>query len=476
MITLPRSLSVRLLLVFIASALIMLVVLSAIFSFGLSREWRQQIRPHLAQYVSYVRADLDDPPSIERADALATTLPVDIHIFKGSEKIHSTNGRSFNPDKYRFKHQAGQSDGAVRHSKNSNSANRQSVLNRSRADLEFAQNRHHAVVKIPMEQHVAYIEFDRNIGARHSHRAHLYLLPVVLIALLAALYAMLRRLLSPIAEIKDGVATMTAGNLKHQITVKRDDDLGQLAHSVNGFSTRIQSLLDAKRQLLLSVSHELRSPLTRAQLAANLMPASKYQEHVLDELKLLDSLIESLIESERLQSEHSALNVSQIDLKSIVLNCINDIKNELGDEIEKLTLTLPEDESFTIKGDEVRIRLLCRNLLNNAVQYGKTVNNEKTNTVVGKASITVSLETNNEVVILTVADRGSGVDEAELTNLTDAFYRPDPSRTHEKGGVGLGLSLVKLIAEAHGGNFNLSHRSDEFTGLVATVELPCHHK
>lgn len=475
MIRMPKSLSVRLLLVFIASALVILVVLSTLFSYGVSREWRQQIRPHLAQYVSYVRSDLGDPPSIERADALAATLPVDIHIFKGNEKIHSTNGRRFNPDRYRFRQRAS-SRGAKesRSSNENNHSRRHNILNRVQSDLEFARSRHHSVVKIPMKQHIAYIELDRNIGARNSRRAHLFLLPVVLVSLLAALYFMLRRLLSPIADIKNGVAAMTKGNLNHQIPVKREDDLGQLASSVNGFSTRIQSLLDAKRQLLLSVSHELRSPLTRAQLAANMMPASKHQEHVLEELKLLDSLIESLIESERLQSEHAVLNISSIELQSIVVACVNDIENELGDEIDKITLGVPE-ESLVIQGDEVRIRLLCRNLLNNAVQHGKTYHDGITDSFVGKASISVSLKALNSMAILSITDSGDGVDESDLVNLTDAFYRPDPSRAHGKGGVGLGLSLAKLIAEAHGGIIKLSHRTDKLSGLVATVELPLEH-
>ncbi len=464
MIDASKSLSVRLLLVFMASAIVIVVVLSFLFSYGISTEWRQQIRPHLAQYVSYIRNDLQDPPSIEQANSLAASLPVEIHIFKDGSRLHSTNGLDFDPSRFKFVKRGKRPERNAHRRHNSNF--RLNVEN-----LEFAQNRHHSVVKIPLNEHIAYMELDRKVGARGSRRAHLFLLPIVLFALLAILYALLRWLLSPISDIKNGVAIMTAGDLNHQIPIKRTDDLGQLGSSVNGLSSRIQSLLEAKRQLLLSVSHELRSPLTRAQLAANMMPESKYQYQVLEELKLLDALIESLIESERLQSEHAILNLQTIDLNAILMSCVTDAKNEHRDEIESVEVILPDDVTL-IQADEIRIRLLIRNLLNNAVQHGKTPTGDGALNSVEKATINVTLQSLGRTLKITIADKGKGVQSAELANLTDAFYRPDPSRAHGQGGVGLGLSLVKLIAEAHGGSLTLDHRSDNGPGLVASVELP----
>ncbi len=465
MTSLPKSLSVRLLLVFIATGIVILLVLSFLFSYGISTEWRQQIRPHLAQYVRYVRKDLGDPPSVERANELANSLPVEIHIFSQGEHVHSTNKSGFQPDEFKFSaYKPGRKLNQLPNKKKSDErTHRQQTQN-----LKFAQSRHHAVVKITLANHEVFVELDRKIGARNSRRAHLFLIPVVLVVLLGILYQLLRKLLSPIADIKSGVATMTAGNLSHKIPVKRKDDLGQLAESVNGLSSRIQSLLDAKRELLLSVSHELRSPITRAQLAANMIPESKHQTQLLDELRLLDSLIESLIESERLQSEHSALNLSSVDLRDIVEGCVIDLAAEHQNEMGSSELDIDDSLNTLVEADEMRLRLLFRNLLNNAVQHGKS---KTENGSPGKLDLRISISGDDKMLVCTIQDGGAGVADSEIDALTDAFYRPDPSRTHGKGGVGLGLSLAQLIAEAHGGSLTLENRTDGASGLQATVKL-----
>ncbi len=479
---LPKSLSVRLLLVFITAALVILFVLSALFSYGMSTEWKQQIRPHLAQYVRYVRDDLGDPPSRQRADEIAATMPVDIHLFAHGELLHSTNKKPFNPARLRFNAPDGRRESSA-HTRRSGNTGR-----RSATPLQFARSRHHAVVKIPMQNHTVYVELDRKFGSRSARGLHLYLLPVVLVALLGVLYGLLRELLSPISDIKTGVATMTAGNLQHRIPVTRQDDLGQLASSVNGLSARIQHLLDAKRELLLSVSHELRSPITRANLATTMMPKSKHRTQVLEELGLLDSLIESLIESEKLQSDHSALNLATVDVKVIVQTCLDDVAAEHKHEAVSLSFHCDESTNTVIQGDEVRLRLMCRNLLNNAVQHGKTprtgskpdqlqlqvglkaIESSVFNSGATNAGTTDSAATHSGIE-LTLTDQGPGATDSELASLTDAFYRPDRARAHGSGGVGLGLSLAQLIAEAHGGSLTLSHRPDNTPGLVVSVRL-----
>lgn len=482
--TLPQSLSVRLLLIFIASALVILLVLSVLFSYGISTEWRQQIRPHLAQYVRYVRSDLGTPPSIERADEIAAALPVDLHIFQSDQLLHSTNNRVFDPAKYKFTAQPGkpdkrgdqdvrliraeQNERVRRSDREGPSAHKTNNRRSPMPPVEFARNRHHAIVKLPMHEYTVYVELDRKIGSRTARRTHLFLLPIVLVALLGILYALLRRLLSPISEIKTGVATMTAGNLDHRIPVNRQDDLGELASSVNGLSARIQNLLDAKRELLLSVSHELRSPITRANLAATMMPKSKYRTEVLEDLNLLDSLIESLMESERLQSEHSALNISSVDIKSVLINCVDDVKAEHKDEIGSISIECDKSVNTIIEGDEVRLRLMCRNLLNNAVVHGKSPEH---GSVPDQLHLRINLNATADEIELNIADRGRGVANSELASLTEAFYRTDPSRAHGTGGVGLGLSLAQLIAEAHGGSLSLAHNPDGAQGLSVTVQL-----
>jgi len=377
-----------------------------------------------------------------------------IHIYRDGVPQHSTTDTNFDPNDYRFKPVKPRHLPGPRRNQS-----KQPPLPK----LEFSNRQDRPIVKIPMKQHNVYIELDSFRGDNRFRRIHLWLLPLALIALLTALYALLRKSLSPISDIKAGVAEMTAGNLSHRIPVKRDDDLGQLAGSVNGLTGRIQELLDAKRALLLSVSHELRSPLTRAHLATEMLPESTHRSRLLDELRLLDSLIGSLIESERLQSEHTALNLADIDLKTLIEVCIQDVKTEFGTELERIDLTSTPAQNWNIQGDEVRLRLLFRNLLNNAVQHGKTQDSDQ-------AAVAVNLSERDEFVVVEITDQGPGVADRDLSAITDAFYRPDPSRTHGTGGVGLGLSLAKIIAEAHGGTLTMARGPGEI-GLVARVVL-----
>jgi signal transduction histidine kinase len=462
MLSLPKSLSIRLLLVFVVSAMIFLMVLSALFSYGLSTEWRQQIRPHLAQYVYYVKQDLGSPPSIEKADELANSLPVDIHIYDGQRVVHSTTETGFDPDNYTFSPRGRRDSGE---GSDSQDEQRSGLV---RQNIEFAQSRHHSIVKIGMNSYSVYVEFDRQPGSKKQSRPLIWLLPAVLIGLLTGLYFLLRKLLAPIGDIKAGVAVMTAGNLAHQIPVKRDDDLGQLAQSVNELSARIQELLDAKRELLLSVSHELRSPITRAHLATEMMPESKAQKHVLDDLRLLNSLIESIMESERLQSKHTVLNKSELNLEQLVRSCADNIESEFKQQVESLTVRCDSNLNTQITGDEVRLRLLFRNLLNNAVQHGRS----NDNATESKADITIEIVEIDNGICCHISDQGPGVSEADRTQLTEAFFRPDRSRTHGTGGVGLGLSLALAIANAHDGALTFSARADGLPGLTATVTLP----
>jgi len=456
----PRSLSLRLLILFVVSSIVILLVLSQLFSHGLSTEWRASVRPHLAQYVYYVQEDLGNPPSSERADELAASLPVDLHIYERDAIIHSTKDALFDPSSFRFTE--------LKQDRFKRRGNDPKESTKHYDRLQFSQSRHHAVVKIPMNEYSVYVELDRSSGRSAAHRIHLYSLPIALAALLTLLYFLLRRLLSPIGDIKSGVAKMTAGDLDHRIPVTGQDDLSQLGQSVNGLSERIQKLLDAKRELLLSVSHELRSPITRAHLATEMMPDGDNRERILDELRLLDSLIESLIESERLQSEHAVLNLRTLEFKELAQTCAADIRAEYGDEIGELTVQVPAALDTQIQGDDVRLMLLCRNLLSNAVQHGKSaVDQTKPN----QAFITMTIEATDSLVIFHVTDQGVGVEQHELEALTDAFYRPDPSRAHGKGGVGLGLSLARLIAEAHGGSLTLSCGSGTEPGLTARVQL-----
>jgi len=181
--SLPKSLSVRLLLLFVAAAITSVFILGFLFSSGLSSQWRNSIRPHLAQYVEYVRDDIGDPPSFEQADAMAESMQVVIHIYRDGVPQHSTTDTNFDPNDYRFKPVKPRHLPGPRRNQS-----KQPPLPK----LEFSNRQDRPIVKIPMKQHNVYIELDSFRGDNRFRRIHLWLLPLALIALLTALYALLR--------------------------------------------------------------------------------------------------------------------------------------------------------------------------------------------------------------------------------------------------------------------------------------------
>jgi signal transduction histidine kinase len=215
----------------------------------------------------------------------------------------------------------------------------------------------------------------------------------------------------------------------------------------------LHHLLDAKRQLLLAISHELRSPLTRARLNAELVDASQARDALLHDLAEMRDLVTDLLESERLASGHIALHTEPTDLNAVVRELV---ATQFG--AGRITLALAA-ELPTITLDATRIRLLLRNLIDNALRHGAGA----------AAPAIVMTALDGDALLLTVRDHGPGVDEAQLGRLAQAFYRPDSARQRATGGVGLGLYLCRLVAQAHGGSLRLCNADP---GLQVEVRLP----
>jgi len=193
--------------------------------------------------------------------------------------------------------------------------------------------------------------------------------------------------------------------------------------------------------LLLALSHELRSPLTRARLNAELLPATPEgateRAALLRDLAEMRDLITDLLESERLASPHAALHRETVDLAALIREAVNE--HPEGQRIALEFAAAPP----TLQLDRSRIRLLVRNLLDNALRHGAEAAQPPR----------IALRRAGQGVELEVRDFGPGVDAAQLERLTEPFYRTDSARQRATGGVGLGMYLCRLVAEVHGGTF-----------------------
>ncbi len=432
---LGHSLRVRLVTVF----LLLAMALAATFTFGMQKAlsvgWRVAARPLVSDYVDRLAADIGNPPSIERAQALAQRLPVSVQI-SGPVVNWRSSPQS---DMFRHRHRVGNDDwqdGLPR------------LLSRNTADGH----------RIDLGISVAAWE-------NQPHRVGWFTLAGIL-ALTALAYGYIRRLLRPLDDIRDGAQRFGSGDFAQPIPIRRRDELGQLATDVNTMAGRIHQMLEAKRGLLLAISHELRSPLTRARLNTELLPevgdVAPRREALLRDLGEMRDLVTDLLESERLGQGHTALQLEAVDLAELIQEVAQAAAPAAG-PVPHVVLELERDIP-PLQLDRTRMRLLLRNLLDNALRHSADAAQPPT----VRLQLAPDAEGRNSLCI-TVRDHGAGVDEAVLPHLAEPFYRPDSARGRTAGGVGLGLYLCKLVAQAHGGSLQLRNAQP---GLDVSVRLP----
>ena len=465
---LAHSLRVRLVALFVLLALAMAATFAVGMQAALSIGWRDAARPLVMDYVDKLAAEIGSPPSTERAQALVERLPLRIRI---SGPV--VNWRS-SPDVPGHSQQAGSSwrwnwnrggpinnhgDATGRDASNAGNGNGIAVNGINSININADTGlEEHLLERRTADGH--RIQFGLSVAAWRDRPRFIGWTTLALLLLFTALaYKRVRRLLRPLDDIRAGALRFGAGDFAQAIVVphpKRPDELGELAATINTMASDIQQMLDAKRSLLLAISHELRSPLTRARLNTELLPETAElqasRDALLRDLALMRDLVTDLLESERLSSRHAALHCEPVDLKALAEEVV------LGLD-QPVQLDLPADLPM-LQLDVTRMRLLLRNLLDNALRHTGEAR---------QAPLLRVLVQEAGGVEISVRDFGAGVAPEQLSQLAQPFYRPDSARTREGGGVGLGLYLCKLVAQAHDGSLAIGNAGP---GLVVTVRLP----
>lgn len=425
-----HSLSGKLILLFIVMAVVFVMLVGGGIRHAFQKHFRDNIRPHITQYLEYVNADIGTPPDRGRAQQLADRLNIEIQI---SDRVGrwSSSGRLTEMENIEIER------GFV-------------VNGRQYFYVEDKDHRHYLMARD--DEATLLFNVPNLRDQRKGFRGWIPLL--ILLALLLVLYHATRRLFAPLDTIKQGVEQFGAGDMEHRIHIERKDELGELATSFNTMADDIQQMLDAKRQLLLAISHELRSPLTRARVAAEILQDDDKKSQIIEDINEMEALIEELIETERLSGRHRTLNKARHDIADLIHDTLRSYFDDAGIE-----LRLPET-AVTLDVDAARIKLMLKNLLENAVRYTRE----------GARAPEVDLRLGWQEAIITITDHGKGIEERHLPHLTEPFYRVDTSRQRETGGYGLGLYLCKMIAEAHGGRLDIDSITGEGTRVI--VKLP----
>lgn len=452
---LRKSLSLRLLGIFILIALVTIYLLTQLFSRGLGSQWQNNIQPHLIQYLGYIHNDVGNPPDHDRALALSQRLPVNIYIYKQSNLEYSTNNKSLDFSAINFRqtpsHRFRDTHGKKADEQRERKSTRKFFT--LPPDHAFGRDNRVSFLRVIQDEHTLYYELRRNVG-KGRYGDHFIWALLGLASMLLFSYFIIKRQLSPIHSIKSGVSQMSQGDLEHRIAVKGDDDLAQLGHSINDMANRIENMLDAKSELLIAVSHELRSPLARSRIATEMLPDSTNKQRIAEDLEEMENLIHEIMESERLQ-HHTDLHYQTINLAKVVEEVVEN-------NAEVIALSI-EESNLEADLDEARLRIMLRNLVNNALQHGEATPTNK---------IRVTLSKLDTVAVIQVADSGPGIAAEHIEKITEPFYRPDESRTRSTGGFGMGLNLAKRIAQAHGGSMNITSQVTAPSGTCVEIRLP----
>ena len=438
---LTRSLSFRLLAIFLilAGAFVYFATVGIRWVYS-EDDLRELISGHLSLHVDYVRRDIGNPPRIDRAIAITEQVPVDIRISGGG--FNWASDPSF-PEIAELDFGASdlfsEDPGALLGELN---------------DVEFAVRGSHRFLKINQGNVEIIVSTPRIADVAGGPPLLPTIIAIGLIWLFIA-YLSVNWLFRPIREIRAGAARIGKGDLEHRIERIRRDQLGDLAGDVNKLAADVRDMLDAKRQLLLGISHELRSPLSRLRLALEFIDDEKKAD-LQAEVAEMEEIISTLLEAERLNSRHGALQRTDVAIDELIEQLID---TYFSRDIERIGIRLENISSF-VSVDDVRIMLLLKNLIGNALRYSDAESGQ----------VTVSAELCGEELVLVVEDNGPGFAAEHAEKIGEPFFRGDPSRTRETGGTGLGLYIARLIAEAHGGSLKLD--SDYHDGARLVVRIP----
>ncbi|HEX2011816.1 MAG TPA: ATP-binding protein [Roseateles sp.] len=280
-------------------------------------------------------------------------------------------------------------------------------------------------------------------------------LVLLFLGVAAGAYPVVRRLTRRLENLQRGVERFGAGNLTQRVKDEGRDEVAKVAASFNRAADQIETLLRSHQSLLANASHELRSPLARLKMAfamldsASPAQSARLQQEIDTNIAELDALVEEVLLASRLEGGAAAHAPEQVDL----LGLAAEEAVRTGAEVE------PESAvaDFHVLGEERLLRRALRNLLENARRYG------------GGAQVLLELRRRANRLELRVCDRGPGVPAEMRERIFEPFFRM-PGHAEQAGGVGLGLSLVKQIAERHRGSVRCEAR--EGGGSCFVLSLP----
>ncbi|MDZ5473926.1 HAMP domain-containing sensor histidine kinase [Bacillus sp. 31A1R] len=286
----------------------------------------------------------------------------------------------------------------------------------------------------------------------------------VLVSLISVVF-LSRFITKPLLEMKQATEKMAKGNLHQQLDTNRNDELGDLARSIEMLSSNLYTLKKDRNEFLSSISHELRTPLTYLKGYAdvskrkNLTDSERdeYLTIIEEEANHLTELVKDLFDLAKMDENSFLINKKRVNLNLFLNRMVSKVKS-LFDE-KKVGLQLMINREFHLNLDENRFEQVFINLLDNALKYSESNTN-----------VYINVNKINKQIHISITDEGEGISERELPYIWDRLYRVDKSRSRATGGSGLGLPIVKEIIERHGGQITINSKLGKGTTFNIFLE------
>jgi two-component system sensor histidine kinase CpxA len=281
-------------------------------------------------------------------------------------------------------------------------------------------------------------------------------------------YLLTRYLTAPILRLREASHRLAAGDLSTRASEsmeQRNDELGMLVRDFNAMAGRIEELISRQQQLIYDISHELRSPLARLNVALDLGRERKGSDsafdHMEQDIDCMSEMIGRMLTVAKLDASSTEVQMTRVDLGELASRVVRSAEFELRERDNAVRFTRRE-ECF-VHGNAELLQSAIENIIRNAVRYTSS-----------DASVEVQLQhvekDGGSFILLSVRDFGTGVPEAELSNIFRPFYRVANDRDRQSGGAGLGLAIADRVIRVHGGTIHAQNASPH--GLRVDILLP----
>lgn len=286
--------------------------------------------------------------------------------------------------------------------------------------------------------------------------------PLILLILFLIARWIAGRSIKPVSLITATSSKITKDNLQERIALPQNkDELYVLSKTINDLLDRIENAVEREKQFTSDASHELRTPLTVLKgtlevLVRKPRTQAEYEDKIkygISEVNRLNTLVDQLLLLARFENQIQSLKVEKVYLNAMILDILTRFSSKIN--VKKISINPSFSKDFHIESDNYLLSIIISNIISNAIKYS----NEK-------GTVSIQLSQNQNTTICTITDNGIGIAKEDLDKILNPFYRSNPTQHPEIKGSGLGLSIVKRLADLLNIQFEIHSEIDKGTTVV----------